>query len=71
MEEVKGQRGKSGTRDADFVLQWGERKRVRCMKVKKDQSRKSSDALSKRKLMSRAVSSERGSPSRYLNRPNK
>uniref|UniRef100_M4EPZ6 Uncharacterized protein n=1 Tax=Brassica campestris TaxID=3711 RepID=M4EPZ6_BRACM len=71
MEEVKGQRG-NGTTDADFVLQWGERKRVRCMKVKKDQSRKSSDCLSnKRKLISRAVSSERGSPSRHLNRPNK
>ncbi|KAL0696447.1 hypothetical protein Bca4012_063627 [Brassica carinata] len=66
MEEVKVQRG-SGTSEADFVLQWGERKRVRCMKVKKDQSRKSSDCLSKRKLMSR----ERGSPSRHLNRSNK
>ncbi|XP_056843638.1 uncharacterized protein LOC108831210 isoform X1 [Raphanus sativus] len=71
MEEAKGQRG-NGTTEADFVLQWGERKRVRCMKVKKDQSRKSTDCLSnKRKLMSRAVSSERGSPSRHLNRPNK
>ena len=70
MEEVKGQRG-NGTTEADFVLQWGERKRVRCMKVKKDQSRKSSDGLSKRKLMSRAACSERGSPSRHLNRPNK
>ncbi|CAN7084440.1 unnamed protein product [Brassica oleracea var. botrytis] len=70
MEEVKGQRG-NGTSDADFVLQWGERKRVRCMKVKKDQSRKSSYSLTKRKLISRAVSSDRGSPSRHLNRPNK
>ncbi|CAH8354553.1 unnamed protein product [Eruca vesicaria subsp. sativa] len=73
MEEVKGQRG-SGTTEADFVLQWGERKRVRCMKVKKDQSLrdgKSSASLPKRKLMPRAVSSERGSPSRHLNRPNK
>ncbi|CAE5960222.1 unnamed protein product [Arabidopsis arenosa] len=73
MEEVKGQRG-SGTTEADFVLQWGERKRVRCMKVKKDQSLangKSTDCLTKRKLISRAVSSERGSPSRHLNRPNK
>ncbi|CAN7028649.1 unnamed protein product [Brassica rapa subsp. trilocularis] len=43
MEEVKGQRG-NGTTDADFVLQWGERKRVRCMKVKKDQSRKVVDS---------------------------
>ncbi|KAJ0242395.1 Uncharacterized protein HA466_0208680 [Hirschfeldia incana] len=67
MEEVKRQRT-NGTTDADFVLQWGERKRVRCMKVKKDQSRKSNDGLSKRKLMSRAG----GSPSRHLNRrPNK
>lgn len=73
MEEVKGQRG-SGTTEADFVLQWGERKRVRCMKVKKDLSLtngKSTDCLTKRKLISRAISSERGSPSRHLNRPNK
>ncbi|KAL1200701.1 hypothetical protein V5N11_015093 [Cardamine amara subsp. amara] len=73
MEEVKSQRG-SGTTEAIFVLQWGERKRVRCMKVKKDQNHtngKSSDCLTKRKLISRAVSSERGSPSRHLNRPNK
>ncbi|CAA7015494.1 unnamed protein product [Microthlaspi erraticum] len=73
MEEVKGQRG-SGSTEADFVLQWGERKRVRCMKVKKDKSLmngKSTDCLSKRKLLSRAASSERGSPSRHLNRPNK
>ncbi|KAF3516623.1 hypothetical protein DY000_02060652 [Brassica cretica] len=41
------------------------------MKVKKDQSRKSSYSLTKRKLISRAVSSDRGSPSRHLNRPNK
>ncbi|CAH8306138.1 unnamed protein product [Eruca vesicaria subsp. sativa] len=41
------------------------------MKVKKDQSRKSSNGLSKRKLMSRPVSSERGSPSRNLNRSDK
>ncbi|XP_010534869.1 PREDICTED: uncharacterized protein LOC104810326 isoform X2 [Tarenaya hassleriana] len=68
-KEVKGQRG-SGTSEADFVLQWGERKRVRCMKVKKDQNftnGKSTDCLTKRKLGSRLVSSERGSPSR----PNK
>uniref|UniRef100_A0A0D3A9X8 Uncharacterized protein n=1 Tax=Brassica oleracea var. oleracea TaxID=109376 RepID=A0A0D3A9X8_BRAOL len=69
MEEVKRQRG-NGTTEADFVLQWGERKRVRCMKVKKDQSRKSADFLSNRKLISRAVSSGSGSPSRQLNRPN-
>ncbi|CAN8287994.1 unnamed protein product [Cochlearia groenlandica] len=78
MEEVKGQRG-SGSTEADFVLQWGDRKRVRCMKVKKDQrisnpkSTDSSLATTKRssssnKLVSR---SERGSPSsRHLNRPN-
>ncbi|CAN6924229.1 hypothetical protein Bca4012_089474 [Brassica carinata] len=69
MDEVKRQRG-NGTTEADFVLQWGERKRVRCMKVKKDQSRKSADFLSNRKLISRAVSSGSGSPSRQLNRPN-
>ncbi|XP_018492021.1 uncharacterized protein LOC108862403 isoform X1 [Raphanus sativus] len=67
MEEVKGQSG-NGTTEADFVLQWGERKRVRCMKVKKDQSLTSSDGLSKRKLI---MSPAGGSPSRHLNRPNK
>ncbi|KAI5321056.1 PREDICTED: unknown [Prunus dulcis] len=55
-KEGKSQRESKAT-ESDFVLQWGNRKRLRCAKVKKDQSlsnTKSSDCLRKKKIASRA-----------------
>lgn len=57
----------------DFVLQWGNRKRLRCCKVKKDSknlnqnnsiNKSTVDCLSKKKISSRLLSVEKGSPSR-------
>lgn len=59
--EKEGKREK----ERDFVLQWGNRKRLRCVKVKKDQNlnnnQSSSDCLDKKKITSRIVSSSKDS----------
>ncbi|GLT82447.1 hypothetical protein SLE2022_008160 [Rubroshorea leprosula] len=76
-KEGKIQRGNSGGTETDFVLQWGNRKRLRCFKLKKAQysanntNNKSTDALPKRKLSSFAVSPAKESSSPQLNRLNK
>ncbi|KAK2641531.1 hypothetical protein Ddye_023294 [Dipteronia dyeriana] len=65
----QSQRSKEAT---DFVLQWGNRKRLRCCKVKMDSknldgnnnNKSANDSLLKKKISSRVVSIERGSPYR-------
>ncbi|ESR58828.1 DUF1639 family protein [Citrus sinensis] len=67
----QSQRVKEAT---DFVLQWGNRKRLRCCKVKKESkqfdqnnssnNKSTTDCLSKKKIPSRVVSVEKGSPNR-------
>ncbi|KAG8657728.1 uncharacterized protein LOC110608166 [Manihot esculenta] len=52
--------------ETDFVLQWGTKKRLRCVKVKKDQNlankSKPIDSLPKKKFTSRVVTAEKESP---------
>ncbi|KAL5834082.1 hypothetical protein ACOSQ3_017756 [Xanthoceras sorbifolium] len=72
-KEVKSQ-SQGSKETTDFVLQWGNRKRHRCCKVKKDSknldenmnnnNKLASDGLLKKKISSRVVSVERGSPNR-------
>ncbi|KAJ9153329.1 hypothetical protein P3X46_026777 [Hevea brasiliensis] len=56
--------------ETDFVLQWGTKKRLRCVKVKKDQNlankSKPIDSLPKKKFTSRIVTAEKESPSRVI-----
>ncbi|KAH7532278.1 hypothetical protein FEM48_Zijuj04G0002900 [Ziziphus jujuba var. spinosa] len=58
-KEGKSLKGSKAAAETDFVLQWGNRKRLRCLKVKKDQNlnpKPSSDSLGKKKIpASRAV----------------
>ncbi|KAL5563621.1 hypothetical protein UlMin_033368 [Ulmus minor] len=56
-KEGKREKGCAAT-ETDFVLQWGNRKRLRCSKAKKDQNSngKSSECLDKKKNTSRVVS---------------
>lgn len=63
-KEGKSQKGCRAA-ETDFVLQWGNRKRLRCVKLKKDQNlnSKSPDFSGKRKFTSRAVAAEKDSSS--------
>ncbi|KDP42066.1 hypothetical protein JCGZ_01854 [Jatropha curcas] len=65
-KEKKSQRGA----ETDFVLQWGTKKRLRCVKVKKDRNlantSKPTDSLPKKKLTSRIITAEKESPSRAI-----
>ncbi|KAF3444390.1 hypothetical protein FNV43_RR14082 [Rhamnella rubrinervis] len=63
-EEGKSQKGYRAA-ETDFVLQWGNRKRLRCVKLKKDQNLngKSTDVSGKRKFTSRAAAAEKDSSS--------
>ncbi|PON64152.1 hypothetical protein PanWU01x14_126740 [Parasponia andersonii] len=72
-KEGKSQKGCAATAETDFVLQWGNRKRLRCVKVKKDQSLngKSSDCLDRKKITSRLISSAKDSSSPLHQRLNK
>ncbi|XP_068339796.1 uncharacterized protein [Pyrus communis] len=52
--------------ESDFVLQWGNRKRLRCSKLKQDESLsndRSSDCLKKKKITSRTA--DKDSPARH------
>ena len=71
-KDVKSQKGCAATAvvivsaaaETDFVLQWGNRKRLRCVKVKKDQSlngKSSPDCLDRKKISSRLISSAKDS----------
>ncbi|KAJ6934792.1 hypothetical protein NC651_009707 [Populus alba x Populus x berolinensis] len=71
MEKEKDKEKKSqGAGDTDFVLQWGSTKRLRCVKVKKAQNlankSKLNDSLPRKKLTSRAVTTEKEFPSRLI-----
>lgn len=51
-KEGKSQKGCKAA-ETDFLLQWGNRKRLRCLKVKKDQNlntKPSSSSLGKKKI---------------------
>ncbi|CAN1192249.1 hypothetical protein LINPERPRIM_LOCUS22605 [Linum perenne] len=54
----------------DFVLQWGTKKRLRCVKLKKNQNLASSsrptDFFPKKRLTSAVVSTKKDSPSRFI-----
>lgn len=53
-KEAKSQRGLTNIRAAeDFGLQWGNRKRLRCVKVKDQSLTNKSDCLGKKKTTSR------------------
>ncbi|XP_040995337.1 uncharacterized protein LOC121241579 [Juglans microcarpa x Juglans regia] len=53
-KEAKGQRGHNNNRAAeDFGLQWGNRKRLRCVKVKDQSLANKLDCLGKKKITSR------------------
>ncbi|XP_021891127.1 uncharacterized protein LOC110809565 [Carica papaya] len=71
--EKEGKNQGGNRAEVDFLLQWGDRKRVRCMKVKKDQNfgKKSVDSLAKKKIGSRVSFFEKKSPSSQANRPNR
>ncbi|XP_062076517.1 uncharacterized protein LOC133781504 isoform X2 [Humulus lupulus] len=71
-KEVKSQKGCAAATvsatataaETDFVLQWGNRKRLRCVKVKKDQNlngKSSPDCLDRKKITSRLISSAKDS----------
>ncbi|KAF4363358.1 hypothetical protein G4B88_002105 [Cannabis sativa] len=71
-KEGKSQKGSSAATvvaaptaaETDFVLQWGNRKRLRCVKVKKDQNfngKSPSDCLDSKKISSRLLSSAKDS----------
>lgn len=53
--EKEGKSNQRGCRvqDTDFLLQWGKRKRLRCVKVKNDVDNKSDDCLVRKKITSR------------------
>ena len=63
-KEKKSHRGT----ETDFVLQWGTKKKPRCVKLKKDQNladkSKQIDSLPKKKSTSRVVTAEKDSPPR-------
>ncbi|KAG2671466.1 hypothetical protein I3760_14G137800 [Carya illinoinensis] len=76
-KEAKGQRGHSNNRAAeDFGLQWGNRKRLRCVKVKDQSLANKLDCLGKKKITSRVDrrvvgTAERDSVSPQPHRSNK
>ncbi|KAJ8760088.1 hypothetical protein K2173_010944 [Erythroxylum novogranatense] len=55
--------------DTDFVLQWGTKKRLRCVKMKRDQNlgnkSKPTNSLPKKRLTSRVVTADKESLSRH------
>ncbi|KAJ8770130.1 hypothetical protein K2173_011225 [Erythroxylum novogranatense] len=64
--------------DTDFVLKWGTKKRLRCVKVKKDQNlankSKPADSLPKKRLTSRVIMSEKESSflhTKFIASPNR
>ncbi|XP_058073757.1 uncharacterized protein LOC131222629 [Magnolia sinica] len=61
--------------EADFLLQWGNRRRLRCVKVKDDVILEKSNGSIRKKTTSRVdfriVRSEKASPSHYPNRFNR
>ena len=69
-EMMEKEKKSQGAGDTDFVLQWGSTKRLRCVKVKKAQNlankSKLNDSLPRKKLTSRAVTSEKEFPSRLI-----
>ncbi|XP_011025138.1 PREDICTED: uncharacterized protein LOC105126089 isoform X4 [Populus euphratica] len=70
MMEKEKEKKSQGAGDTDFVLQWGSTKRLRCVKVKKAQNlankSKLNDSLPRKKLASRAVTTEKEFPSRLM-----
>jgi len=77
-KESKIQRGHNNNRttETDFGLQWGNRKRLRCVKVKDQSLANKSDCLGKKKITSRVDRCVVGIPEKELvspqaHRPNK
>ncbi|XP_077227019.1 uncharacterized protein LOC143860322 [Tasmannia lanceolata] len=61
--------------ETDFLLQWGNRKRLRCIKMKDEEISEKSNALIRKRTTSRVdrrvVRAEKESPSLLPNRPNR
>ncbi|WCJ28810.1 hypothetical protein M5689_010482 [Euphorbia peplus] len=69
MDKEKEKKSQSAA-ETDFLLQWGTKKRLRCVKLKKDQNfgnkSKAIDTMPKKKSSSRIVTAEKESPPRSV-----
>ncbi|XP_008813020.2 uncharacterized protein LOC103723767 [Phoenix dactylifera] len=64
-KEMKSQRGPRGASEPDFLLQWGNRKRLRCVKVRDEGSLAKSDGQKRTttRVSRRVIGGEKGFPS--------